>query len=194
MNFLGHAYFSYFLNDEVLAGNVFGDFVKGNIANTNFPEQIKTGLIYHRHLDSLCEENEGFRQIRSLIGHNYGHYRGIITDIFIDHFLAVYWSDFSEINLEVFAEHCYQRIGQSSVFFPERFARAFGFMVRDNWFVNNRRLNAIEDTLKRVERFSGSKIILSSAVSDIPKNIELYKVYFYQFMEQMKTALHQQKG
>ncbi|MCX6258446.1 MAG: ACP phosphodiesterase [Bacteroidia bacterium] len=188
MNFLGHAYFSYFDDDAVLAGNVFGDFVKGNIAKTHYPEGIRNGLVYHRHLDSLCNNNDGFINIKQLTGNEYGHYRGIITDIFIDHLLAVHWHDFSAISLENFAVQCYQRIGLSSASFPERFARVFGYMVRDNWFVNNRHLSAIEDTLKRVERISGSRIILSSAVAGIEEKINLYKNYLYQFMEQMMAS------
>ena len=116
MNFLGHTYFS--PDDrEVLAGNVFGDFIKGNIDKTSFPDKIKYGIKLHRFLDFACDKCKSYILIRKLIGNDHGHYAGVIADIFIDHFLSNYWNDFSDISLESFAAKTYADIQFSEKFF-----------------------------------------------------------------------------
>ena len=57
----------------------------------------------------------------------------------------------------------------------------------------NRQLSFIENTLKRIERFSSHDIILSTAVNRIEANKLLYKDYFYRFMEEIARNLFYMK-
>lgn len=188
MNFLGHAYFTKG-DEEELAGNLFGDFVKGNIDSHPFPEGIKRGLKYHRRLDSACNETQGYQLLKKLLQGEFRHYRGVITDIFIDHLLSVYWKDFSAVSLEEFATGTYQRVVLSRRYFPEKFARLFEYMERDNWFVRNRDLNTIENILKSIERRSNKGIEIHHAIKIIQQQPSEFRERFYIFMEEMKTLL-----
>ncbi|MHC1707016.1 MAG: ACP phosphodiesterase [Bacteroidales bacterium] len=186
MNFLGHAYFTNG-DDEVLAGNLFGDYVKGNIDNKDFPEGIKKGLKYHRALDALCDELYSYQELKKLTNQEFGLYKGIIADIFIDHLLARYWDEFSEISLEAFAATTYERVGKSRLYFPERFIRMFEFMEKDNWFIRNRDLQTIENILKRIEMRFQNKVVLFPAVENLRRKETLYKSAFYNFLNEMKA-------
>jgi len=84
MNFLGHAWFSGMEDDFFLTGNVFGDFLKGSVASLSLPEEILRGLRYHRFLDQEGDKCRGFLGMKTLLGHDFGHYRGVIADVFID--------------------------------------------------------------------------------------------------------------
>jgi acyl carrier protein phosphodiesterase len=188
MNFLGHAYFS--PDDyEILAGNVFGDFVKGRIENTNFPAGIKNGLKLHRKIDTVCNESEGYHLIKQTIGKDYGHFNGVIADIFIDHFLSIYWEDFSDVTLEAFAESTFNKIEIARSYFPERFEYVFNYMKTDNWFVRNKDINNIENILIRIENKFGKGQILHTSVNNIKANPRLFKEHFYQFIEEMKEGV-----
>jgi acyl carrier protein phosphodiesterase len=188
MNFLGHAYFSPD-NDDILAGNVFGDFVKGRVDNSSFPENIKTGLKLHRKIDVQCNEIEEYHLIKNAVGKDYGHYRGVIADIFLDHFLSVYWKDFSDIKLEAFAEDAYKKIEKANRYFPDGFDRVFGYIKRDNYFLMNRNPENIRTILKRVEQYSAGAMPLYSSVDLLESNQKFYKEHFYKFMAEMHKVL-----
>lgn len=189
MNFLGHAYFNYG-DDEMLAGNLFGDYVKGNIDTKPLPEGIKNGLRYHRLLDAYCDDLLSYQEIKNLAGPDYGLYKGIIADVFIDHLLARYWNEFSEISLESFAVDTYRRVAQSRQYFPERFARMFEYMEKDNWFIRNRDLQTIENILKRIEIRFNNKVILHNAVESLIQHELKYKKKFYIFLYEMWAKLN----
>jgi len=94
MNFLFHMFLSGD-DDQILAGNFMGDFVKGPLAG-RFPERIRQGLALHRGIDSFAGRDDLFQRSRLRIDPHYGLYRGVLVDLFYDHFLVVEWSDWSD--------------------------------------------------------------------------------------------------
>ena len=78
---------------------MFGDFVKGDIEQTNYSAGIKKGLLLHRIIDSRCEDIKAFSIIKSRIGKEFGHFRGVITDVFLDYLLATNWTKISSVSL-----------------------------------------------------------------------------------------------
>lgn len=94
MNFLFHMLLSG-SDDQILVGNFMGDFVKGPLAG-RFPERIRQGLILHRRIDSFASRDELFSRSRLRIDPHYGLYRGVLIDLFYDHFLVTGWNDWSD--------------------------------------------------------------------------------------------------
>lgn len=187
MNFFGHAYFS--PDDaEILAGNVMGDHFKGSIDFMNLPKNLKLGLTLHRNLDSLCDETAGYKEIVSLISPEYGRYRGIIADIFIDHLLSTYWDEISDLPLEKFANSAYSKIEQSRAYFPDSFTGLFQYMSKDNWFLNYRHLENVQRTLKHFETRRGVQMPISESVIDIANNPIEFKLAFFNFIKEMKPS------
>lgn len=94
MNLLFHMYLSG--NDpEILAGNLMGDFVKGPISDI-YPPRIRLGLLLHRKIDSFAQRNVTFQRSRLRLSPRYGLYRGVLVDLFYDHFLSTEWSSLSD--------------------------------------------------------------------------------------------------
>jgi acyl carrier protein phosphodiesterase len=100
MNFLFHMLLSG-SDDQILVGNFMGDFVKGPLAG-RFPERIRQGLILHRRIDSFASRDGLFRRSRLRIDPHYGLYRGVLIDLFYDHFLVTGWNDWSDEPFERF--------------------------------------------------------------------------------------------
>jgi acyl carrier protein phosphodiesterase len=79
---------------EVLTGNFMGDFVKGPLAK-RYPAGIEQGLRLHRGIDAFAEQSPLFRHSRQMLSPRYGLYRGVLVDLFYDHFLVTEWDDWS---------------------------------------------------------------------------------------------------
>lgn len=89
MNYLFHLYLSGD-DPEILTGNFMGDFVKGRLTDA-YPERLRRGIELHRRIDSFAQNHASFTASRKRLGAEFGLYRGIMVDIFYDHFLAVGW-------------------------------------------------------------------------------------------------------
>ena len=89
MNYLAHLYLS---GDDadIMFGNVIGDFVKGRIPDS-YPPRIRDGIRLHRRIDVFAQHHTLFRRSIQRLAPHYGLYRGILVDLFYDHFLAVEW-------------------------------------------------------------------------------------------------------
>lgn len=89
MNFLFHLYLSGD-DPDILTGNLMGDFVKGRIGD-GYPDRIRTGIALHRGIDSFAQHHPLFNLSRQRIDPAYRLWRGVLVDVFYDHFLAAEW-------------------------------------------------------------------------------------------------------
>ena len=61
MNYLAHAYLS-FGNEQLLVGNLIGDFVKGRKRFEKYPKSIQDGIVLHRHIDFYSDNHTILKQ------------------------------------------------------------------------------------------------------------------------------------
>jgi acyl carrier protein phosphodiesterase len=94
LNFLFHMYLSGD-DQELLVGNFMGDFVKGPLGE-DYPPGIREGLMLHRKIDSFAQGNRDFQTSRLRLSPGFGLYRGVLVDLFYDHFLAKEWDSWSD--------------------------------------------------------------------------------------------------
>jgi len=148
LNYLVHL----FLSDPdpgCLLGNMMGDFVKGRL-DDHPPGPILQGLEQHRRVDAFAHENEDFRRSRNRIAPAYGHYRGILVDIYYDHFLAKNWSQYHPRPLEDFARDIYRLLEDRFSILPEGFQRIVPRMISRNWLVSYRQRETIDTVLQQI--------------------------------------------
>jgi len=117
MNFLAHLYLSGD-DPELLVGNLLGDFVKGRLVG-QFPAGIERGIYLHRRIDSFAGQNRHFIRSKRRIDESFGHYRGVLVDLFFDHFLASHWDEFSDITLDRFLSAAYRVVRDHDNDVPE---------------------------------------------------------------------------
>ena len=118
MNFLFHMLLSG-TDDRILAGNFMGDFVKGPLLD-RFPERISQGITLHRRIDSFASRAEQFQNSRRCLDPHYGLYRGVLVDLFYDHFLVREWSDWSDEPFDRYLARTRAIIEQQRDELPER--------------------------------------------------------------------------
>jgi acyl carrier protein phosphodiesterase len=93
LNYLFHLYLSGD-DPDILTGNFMGDFVKGPL-NDRYPSRLRRGIELHRRIDSFAQHEPHFVRSRLRLDPAFGLYRGVLVDLFYDHFLAVGWQRFS---------------------------------------------------------------------------------------------------
>lgn len=173
MNYLAHAYLS-FGKKSILTGNMIGDFVKGRVERTDYPEEIKAGLMLHRHIDSYTDQHPAAGRARLLFREKYGLYAGAITDILFDHFLANDPKCFtSEEALRLFASETYSMLESDSRYFPPAFRNVFPFMRKHDWLYGYRNLQGVKHALQGLERRAAS----------MPDTAEAYAIFIEHYYQ-----------
>ena len=106
-------------DDQILVGNFMGDFVKGPLGD-RFPERIRQGVTLHRRIDSFASRDELFQCSRRRLDQHYGLYRGVLVDLFYDHFLVMEWSNWSGEPFDRYLARTRSIIEQYRTELPER--------------------------------------------------------------------------
>ncbi|GFE61247.1 ACP phosphodiesterase [Geobacter sp. AOG2] len=118
MNFLFHLHLSG--NDpDLLTGNFMGDFVKGRLGDV-YPHGVATGIMLHRRIDSFAQQHPLFRRSCGRISPQYGLWRGVLVDLFYDHFLSAAWDEWGDASLEAYLSQARKMIEERREWLPER--------------------------------------------------------------------------
>jgi len=152
MNYLAHAYLS-FNQNEILAGNMISDFVKGK-KRYDFPAGIQAGITLHREIDRFTDDHPANKNAKEIFRPTYRLYSAAILDVVLDHFLATDENEFPGNALEIFADETYQKLDYSKDYFPEKFNLMFPNMKTQNWLYNYRLKWGIEKSLGGLVRRS----------------------------------------
>jgi acyl carrier protein phosphodiesterase len=134
MNYLAHAYLS-FGDTEILAGNIFSDFVKGK-KKFEFPRRIQLGIQLHRSIDQFTDDHTATVRAKQFFRPAYGLYAAAFVDVAFDHFLASDKTVFADDELKGFAKTTYTQLREVESLFPERFKTFFHYMELQDWLYN----------------------------------------------------------
>jgi acyl carrier protein phosphodiesterase len=145
LNYLAHAYLS-FGHPEVLAGNMFSDFVKGK-KKFEYPSAIQKGIALHRFIDSYTDTHEATRRAKEIFRPAYRLYSGAIIDVLYDHFLAIDSRVFTPGTLPVFSQATYAALDAYTPLMPERFATIFPYMKQQDWLAGYQDRQGIRHSL-----------------------------------------------
>jgi acyl carrier protein phosphodiesterase len=148
MNHLAHLFFSD-PTPGCRLGALMGDYVKGRL-DESYPPEIRRGMQQHRLLDRFAETNRHFRRSRQRLCPTFRHCRGIMVDVFYDHFLARNWQDYSPVRLESFAASIYRLLEEQRSILPPALRKAVPRMVAADWLVACRETGPLDGVLRRL--------------------------------------------
>jgi len=183
MNFLAHLYLSG-KEEDVIIGNFVADAVKGN-ALQRFPEGMERGIRLHREIDHYTDRHPLFKASKSRLSPRYRMYSGVIADIYYDHFLAKYWRDFSEEDLQQKVSRTYFLLIRRFHQLPPRSRRILPFMISHNWLVGYRDLNVLQKVFYGMSRRTNHLSGMENAVQDLKADYDLYENEFREFFPQI---------
>ena len=193
MNFLGHSLISLEIdentNKETLYGNFTGDFYKGLVEKIELSENLKEGIILHRIIDKTSDRKENL--LNELLTEKFGIFKGIVSDIFIDHFLSKDFNNLFNKNIDDIERKILDKVKEKKNIFPKDFERTFNWLNDKNVMVNYKEIDFLERAFQGLARNVRRGEILNSAVSELKKNYNIFEEksieeFFYVKKESIK--------
>jgi acyl carrier protein phosphodiesterase len=185
MNFLAHLYLSG-TDEKVLIGNFIADFVKGKNFHQAYDASIAKGIALHRFIDEYTDQHPVVTESKKRLRSVYRHYSAVIVDVFYDHFLARYWSEFHSIPLDTFAKFCYETIQDHEPILPEGIRYMLPYMIRGNWLLNYSKIEGINRALTGMSRRTPYESKMDEATNDLVRHYEEFKSEFYLFFPDLR--------
>lgn len=170
-----------------------GDFVKGPIPD-DYPERLAMGLHLHRRIDSLSQSSPHTRQSRQRLDPKFGHGRGIIVDIFYDHFLALNWSVYSTEPLRTYSASFYKLLEKRHHLLPYGLQQIAPRMIEHNWLVSYQHRVVVRRALERTAQRLSRPLPLAEAVDDLVTHDVSLRHDFAGFMEEAVTFVKEEFG
>ena len=196
MNFLGHSLISLGIdekeNKETLYGNFTGDFYKGLVERIELSENLKEGIILHRIIDKNSDRKENL--LNELLTKKFGIFKGIVSDMFIDHFLSKNFNNLFNKNIDDIERKILSKVGENKNIFPKDFERTFDWLNDKNVMTNYKDIDFLERAFQGLARNVRKGEILNSAVAELKKNYNLFeeksiKEFFYVKKESIEKFL-----
>jgi acyl carrier protein phosphodiesterase len=189
MNYLAHIYLSK-EDKELRIGNFIADSVRGKDFSM-FPDRVAQGIILHRHIDTFTDQHPVVRQSKDLIRAEYGHWSGVIVDIYYDHFLAANWSDFHPTPLAKYVDDFYNDLHNEYLILPEKVQRFLPYMVEQNWLHSYATVEGISRIFHQMNHRTKGKSKMNFAPIDLIKYYNELERHFRIFMEDLKFHVQQ---
>jgi len=183
MNFLAHIYLS-FGDEEVTIGNFIADSIRGN-RYKHLPPRVQSGILLHRAIDTFTDAHPTVRKSTKRLHKNYGHYSGVIVDIFYDHFLAKNWEQYSEMPLDLYVERFYDLLEENYDILPEGVRRMMPYMIADNWIFNYSKMEGISRVLNGINRRTKNRSKMNFAILDLEEHYDKFETEFLAFFEEL---------
>ncbi len=185
MNYLAHIYLSEG-QDLITIGNFMADHVKGSKYKA-YPTEVQKGILLHRKIDWFTDQDETARRSKRRLHERYGLYRGVIIDIFYDHFLAANWSDYSDIDLTDYAGSFYGTLKKHMDLLPEKVQHMSSYMMRYDWLSSYAETEGIQQVLTGMNRRTGGRGKMDQAIEDLLEHYQDFEKDFEYFFKKLRT-------
>ena len=185
MNYLAHLILSEDF-ESVKIGNFIADAIKGRKYEL-YPDKIQVGILLHRQIDWFTDNHDIVKQSKRRLDSKYGHYKGVIIDIFYDHFLAKNWQEYSNIPLKEYTADFYRILHENFDILPERTQYLFSFMKEQDWLTNYANLEGIERVLIGMNRRTKEISQMHLAINDLKEHYLDFEKDFSLFFKKLRN-------
>jgi len=183
MNYLAHIYLSRD-HEMITIGNFMADHIKGNKYKT-YAADLQKGILLHRQIDSFTDAHEIVRKSKRRLHDRYGLYRGVVIDIFYDHFLAKNWQDYSDVPLEVYTQNFYANLTQNFEILPDKIKYMSKYLIRDDWLLSYAKLEGIQKVLEGMNRRTSDRSQMDLAINDLEDHYAAFENDFQKFFTEL---------
>ena len=171
MNFLGHSRISMEIDIKTTYGNFTGDFYKGRLENIMLPSDVKNGLLLHRKIDSISDTGN---LLTVEIDKRFSIFRGVISDVIIDHFLALEWEMLFKEELNDSIKLIYRELDRYKDIYPEHFTEVYEWITKNNILYSYKDPENIKRTFIGISNRVRRGGILTEAYEELMKKYDLF--------------------
>lgn len=184
MNFLAHIYLSG-NNDLLKIGNFMADSIRGHSYDV-YPMEIQKGILLHRSIDSFTDMHPVYRQSKHRLHEKYGHYSGVIMDIFYDHFLAKNWKTYSDVKLEEYAQTFYKLLQDNYDILTEKAQGMLPYMMGRNWLVSYASIAGLEMIMFQMDHRTKNRVAMHESIVELHQYYTEFENEFTIFFEELQ--------
>ena len=184
MNFLAHIYLSG-NNDLLKIGNFMADSIRGHSYDV-YPMEIQKGILLHRSIDSFTDMHPVYRQSKHRLHEKYGHYSGVIMDIFYDHFLAKNWKTYSDVKLEEYAQTFYKLLQDNYDILTEKAQGMLPYMMGRNWLVSYASIAGLEMIMFQMDHRTKNRVAMHESIVELHQYYTEFESEFTIFFEELQ--------
>ena len=145
----------------------------------------------HRQIDTHTDAHPNFRTSTKRLHKNYGHYSGVIVDIFFDHFLAKNWKHYSSISLADYAQKCYAILNKNIQMMPEKAQYILPYMTKGNWLLSYASVEGISSVLSGMNRRTNGRSGMDKATIELQQFYSEFEADFkivFKDLKQISTT------
>ena len=175
----------------MLLGNFIADSVPGQQLETHAPA-VQIGIRLHRAIDTYTDQHPVVRRgTQRLRAAGYGKYAGVISDMFLDHFLARNFPDFTSEPLADFTRRVYALLTARHAEMPPRVQHFLPYMVQHDWLGAYTEPDGIGRALSGLSRRASPGSGMETALVELRANYAAYEADFQEFFPQLQQHVKQ---
>lgn len=187
MNFLAHVFLSG-TNQASMIGNFIADSVRGKEILV-FPPEIKAGIMLHRFIDNYTDTHAVIGNAKKILAPYFGKYNSVVLDIYMDHFLAKDWINYSNVPLAAFAQTTYDHLQKNYNSLPERVQELLPYMIRQDWLSNYANFHGMEQVFQGMSRRASFVSHMEDATSVLKKHYTEMQLCFDTFFPDLQSSV-----
>lgn len=192
MNFLAHLYLSGD-SDEIKVGNFIADHVKGK-RYLSYPEDIQTGILLHRQIDSFTDSHPLVKECAELLRPVYRKYSGIIIDLYFDHFLASLWNNYSDKQLKDFTRHVHAVLLKNFFLLPSPVKQFLPFLIQNKRLQSYAEIDGITKAIEIMGNYTSLPPESLHARMILQENYDFLKGRFVAFFPEIIQFTREKSG
>ncbi|QKG55536.1 DUF479 domain-containing protein [Hymenobacter sp. BRD128] len=191
MNFLAHLFLAGPPAAPDYLGRLTGQFIADSVPGRQlqtYPAAVQAGIRAHRAIDTFTDQHSVVRRSTArLRAAGAGKYAGVVADVFMDHFLARYFSEFSGERLPDFTQRVYAALASQQAGFPAPVQRFFPHLVQHNWLLHYAELEGISRALLGLSRRASPGSGMDTATVELRRHYAAYEADFREFFPALQA-------
>ena len=195
MNFLAHLFLSGPPAAATYAGVLVGNFIADSVPGKqleNYPPAVQAGIRLHRAIDTFTDQHLVVRRAtQRLRAAGYGKYAGVISDMFLDHFLARNFLEFTPEPLLDFTQRVYALLTARQAEMPARVQHFMPYLTQQNWLLGYAELEGLGRALGGLSRRATPGSGMETAVAELRANYAAYETDFRVFFPLLQQYVHE---
>jgi len=191
MNFLAHLLLAAPPAAPDYLGRLTGQFIADSVPGRRleaYPAAVQAGIRAHRAIDTFTDQHPVVRRSTARLREaGTGKYAGVVSDVFMDHFLARNFSEFAGEGLAGFTQRVYADLASQEALFPAPVQRFFPHLVQHNWLLHYAGLEGIGRALLGLSRRAAPGSGMDTATEELAHHYAAYEADFREFFPELQA-------